>query len=273
MMQEEIIHFTKSNIQISEYNDDLKIYQLKKLENDQLELHYNWNVTFEDNLTVADFMHCLQPFFKKIDTQFIAYTKGFELMHYYTQMNKPNTKKKEKDEIDFMEMYWNAEVSEYENVEDGKTETDYSYYASYHGVSTKEKYNFSFSLTPINEWKHYPFKLNETFTCTFYGKNKKGKMTAKKLFTYTKHFTLYELIRYFVYELTYMGYTDDIIDKGHRFEQQVNEIKNQNFKSFSIDDMMIESYENDLQKAIEEERFEAAQRLQNKINELRSERE
>lgn len=269
-MDTAIIKFRNNEIIINEYNKNLKLRTDVPLSVDDIERYYNTIVEFEDDLTVEGFITALKPFFSKIDKQFIAYTRGFELMHYYVQMQKP-AKKEKKDPILYVEFCWSGEISEHENVEEGTIDSDFTFDASYHGFSLKEKAGYSFSLSPINEWKHYLLKLNKKFKGTFSGHDENDDLVMKTLFESTREYTLHELIKYFVYELTWMGYTDHIIEKGKELDQQVKDIESGKEKTveFDIDEWMIGFYEKDLKRAVKEDRFEAAERIRNKIDRMR----
>ncbi|MEP7168416.1 MAG: hypothetical protein ABI855_03530 [Bacteroidota bacterium] len=267
MIDTSIIKFRNNQVLVNDYNENLKMRTDEILAADDFELYYDREVEFEEELTVEGFITALKPFFKKIDKQFIAYTRGFKLNHYYNQMQK-SARKEKNDVIAYVEFCWTAEVSEYENVEEGIIESEFSYYATYHGVSFKEKDKYSFSFIPVNEWKHYPLKLNKKFQCEFRGHDENDDVVMKTLFESTREYTFHELIKTFVFELTWMGYTKDIKEKRVELDNQTKNIDKEDLIPFNFDEWMTELYEKQYDRAMKEERYEAAQRLKNKINKI-----
>lgn len=134
--------FQNNTIQIIEYNPKLKKKIITDLTPKDLERYYSCPVQFDKSLTVEGFMTALKPFFAKIDKQFYSYTRGYKLIHYFKQMNKPAEKEpKEEPKILYAELYWHVELW-------GKS--DFNLYSSIHGVTKNKNTQFSFSISPIN---------------------------------------------------------------------------------------------------------------------------
>jgi type III secretion system FlhB-like substrate exporter len=266
-MNDPILIFQNNQILIEAFDENLGAKTLKPLDDEHLEQYYNTTVNFAEELTVEGFMNALYPFFKKLDAQFVAYSNGFKLLPFYKQMQKLGNKKN--DDLEYVEFYWACELCYMENIEEGTIDTDFSSYANYHGVSKKQDYNFSFSITPINLWKHLPLRLNTSYQCSTYT-DKKGKLLKKEkiVFSTNKTFSLHHLLKCFISELTFFGYPENAKAVSEKLDHQVKEIKEGNVKTFSADELIMQMYETDYEKAIAEERYEAAARLMKKIKEL-----
>ena len=207
--------FQNNTIQIVEFNPKLRKKTTSNLLPKDLERYYGCPVQFDQSLTVEGFMNALKPFFTKIDTQFYSYTRGYKLIHYYKQMQKPAEKETSGEyKILYAELYWQAEL---------RGKSDFHFYSSIHGVTKDKLTRFGFALSPINNWKHYRLKLNPSFTCLhFHARKKKGEIP--KLFSSEREFTLYDIIRYFFYELTYHGYTEQLIERRESLDKQIEDI-------------------------------------------------
>jgi hypothetical protein len=258
MYHAEVI-FHNNTIQIVEYNHKLNKKTITNLIPKNLERFYDCSVQFDKSLTVEGFMNALKPFFKKMDKQFYSFTRGYKLMHYYKQMIKPPEKEsKNKSEILFVELYWHAELW---------SKNDFNYYASIHGVTKDKNTKFGFSLSPINNWKHYPFRLNPNFTCLHI--NPKGKQKEiPKLFSTKREFTLYDVIRYFFYELTYHGYTEHLIERRESLDKQIEEIKSGKTKMYTMEEVMLKVNKRFLKEALKAKDEKLVAKLTKKIEKL-----
>lgn len=275
-MIEHTIKFKPSGLFLNSYNENLKSRTDELIEVEDFEYHYDDYVEFDDNLTVEDFLTILNPFYEKIDQNFIAYTRGFKLLHYFEQMHKPvkENNKDYDDGITHIELHWICSLSEHENLLKGCIESDYEFYSSYHGIAKDCTYSLGFS--PINEWKHYPIKLNKDFECqrTYYIENEDGEDEIKMetLFKSTKEWTLFEVLKCFFFEMTWFGYTDSIEEHRDEMTKISDEIDSGECETteLNFDEWKIEFLENDLKTAHETENYAAIERITNKINKLKN---
>lgn len=81
-------------------------------------------------------------------------------------------------------------------------------------------------------------KLNPSFTCLYLDpKSKKGEIP--KLFKSEREFTLYDIVRYFFYELTYHGYPKNLIERRDGLDKQIAEIKSGKAKLYTNEEVML----------------------------------
>lgn len=251
--------FLNNKIQIIEYNPTLKKKTTTDLLPKDLERYYDCNVRFDKSLTVEGFMTALKPFFTKIDKQFYSYTRGFKLIHYFNQMRKPAEKEENPEfNILYAEFYWHAELW---------SKSNFNFYASIHGITDDKNTRFGFNLSPINDWKHYCLKINPGFKCLHLkGKQKDGKIPT--LFDTTREFTLHEIIRCFFYELTFHGYTEQLIERRESVDKQIEDIKSGKAKTYTMDEVKLKTYKQLLKYALKEKDEKSANKLSKKIEKL-----
>lgn len=251
--------FQNNTIQIIEYNPKLKKKTIKDLLPIDFERYYDCPVSFDKSLTVEGFMTTLKPFFAKIDKQFYSYTRGYKLIHYFKQMQKPPEKEtKQEFKILYAELYWHAELW-------GKT--DFHFYSSIHGITKDKNTQFSFTMSPINNWKHYRLKLNSSFTCLHLDPKSK-KSEIPKLFKSVRGFTLYDIIRYFFYELTYHGFTEQLIERRDGLDKQIKDIKSGKVKMYTNEEVMLKINKRFLKEALKAKDEKLVAKLTKKIEKL-----
>lgn len=235
---------------------------------------YNCDVEFSPDLTVGGFLRALQPFIKTIEYHFASFIGNYELSEYFELLNFPfepktNNEIESNEKIQFIEMYWSAEIFEYEDILNNKIISDYSHWGSYHGVTNDIHY--SMSLTPINNWQHYIFKLNNIMICWKNDRNDSG-VFMNKVFESEYNWNLHDLLKWFFYELTFFGSLSDQESFTNKLTKQVEEIEigdGTGLIHFDLDEMEIESLEKLLIEAIETENYEGAVRIRNKIKKIK----
>ncbi len=277
-MSESKIIINNGSIDVIRWNLDLRINQTEPITSEKFPWHYDDTVEFAEDLTVEGFMHALEPFFDIIDSQFIAYTRDYKIREYYNQMFMPLKEPLKDDayddnEISHVELYWASEITEYEDLSAGKTDIDFELYASFHGVSKSDGPNYGLSMSPINEWKHYLIKLNHNIHCTKFQNNPGKPSEFITVFKADKLFRLHDVLRYFFFELTWYGYPSDAKEFSDHLVEISENINEADFVEFDIDQMLIDSLETELQTAIEEDNFEGASRIRDRIALIKEKKE
>lgn len=249
-------------------SDDFQSYEVLSDEcYDLFNTLYAYEVEFSEDLTIEGFMRSIQPFIDQIQYHFQSHIGNCDLKQFFDLLNINPTKEPNND-IDYIEMFWNCEIWEMEDIMTGTTSSEFSKWGGYHGCSKKDKINYCFGLNPINEWKHHNFKLNDSFVCYRHSEI----LTQEILFKSTLQWTFGDLLKHFFYELTYYGSIEDIEKFNNELIQRVDEINNSeigNEKFFSIDDLRIETLEKQLEEAVKTENYEAATRIQSKIQKIK----
>lgn len=254
------------------YNDNLKIQELKPLEN-SLNHYYNESLIFSEDLNLEGFFDALYPHFKQLDVDFIAYTNGFTLKEYYEDLKKEINPEENNKEISHIEFYHCYCIHSHLDLMSGKTEITVDDYTSYHGKNVNpEECNYSLSLSGLNSLKHLKLTLEKSYDIHMYDfeATEKHKILVKDVI---KDWNLHEILASFLNELTFHGHPQDIKNFSESLEISSEELKtaldNDEEVSIPIESLLITWLEEDLKKAEEQQNFEACERIKNKIQQHR----
>jgi len=260
--------FKNNAIFVKSWNNDSQTYITEPMEEDGISWNYDDCVEFDDDLTIEGFMDALEPYFDIIDEHFASYSRGYKMRHYYDQMKKPGADEIKDDEISHIEFYWSYELQEYTDYTNGKKESNLEVYASFHGKGS-DGTNYSFSMSPINNWKQYNFKLNPLINCIKFNRNvNSGLANWITVFESKKQFTLHDVIKYFLYEITFYGYTDTIEQIADKLAEIPDKIISVGMHANDIRKWEIESLKKELKFAEENDDFERAIEIRDRIKEL-----
>lgn len=275
----ENIVFNNGELLVEEFNDNLKTHTQRAITFEEFERYYGSVVKFSDDLTIEGFIKALRPFFEKIDSHFIAFSGGFLLEKYYEQMLLPAEDDKENDKISHVEMHWNAEVNEWDDDVHSIHHSDFHLNGDYSGIpKEKDDPYYSFSLSNINNWKHYNFKLNTEVKCYHFSSERLLDENGEipKCFVSNMEWTLFELLRHFINELTFHGYPESTSSMREELSERSEEIKKaidegEELQGTSLSEFMLELYEKDLEEAGKIENYEGMKKIQEKIDKLKEE--
>lgn len=271
-MNKKII-FSKNSIKIESYKEELKKYTSEKISSQFKDFNNLWDydVEFDKTVTVENFLNNLKPFIDEIQFYLNPYIK-YDLKDFFEILDKPADSIHDEDKVDYVEMYWVAEIWETEDIINDKKNSEFEMWGGYHGV-TKEKngFNISFGLTPLNNWKHYKLKLNENLICY---KNTEEEV-HKLLFESRNAWTLFDVLKYFFIELTFYGSLSDIEELKRNLENTLDDIQNGQVLSSKesseiLNELEIKSLESELIEMVKQEKYEEAVVLRNKIQELKN---
>lgn len=194
--------------------------QIKKIDSMLMWLHYP--LYLDDNITFEDFFNHVMNDVELASIIFYSHLGGYSLSDWVGEWNKPDPgdEKYTNQQIDHIEIYW---VAEYwitkkdkqmdENV--GLHGVGRSKDKDCHGDNEWHNTNFSFSFTPINEFKHYLFKLNTDWklldqNCTIplsYSQNKDQLLMSKNM-------TVYDVVGCILDDLSFYGDPSERQDIG-----------------------------------------------------------
>lgn len=274
-MYNDILIFKNNSLLIEYYSNESKQKEVDEVDPDFFYTLYDCKVVFDEDLTVEGFLMALKPFIEIIESHFASYLEGVELKPYYKLLKrKPEKIKGTKSKIEYIEMYWVCEIFQFFDESLDKHISEFEKYGNYHGVSDDEGEFFGMGLTPLNDWKNYNLKLNPKLECYLNGEG----VVQAKLFEAELQWSLHDAIRYFFYELTFLGSVEDSEAFREDMDKRIEEIRNggaEGGKLYNLDDLKSE-YELDtltrqLNSAVEKEDYEIAQRLKEKIDRLNSE--
>ena len=157
----------------------------------------NDDVEIADDVTFGDFFKLLIKEKELVNTIFTASLYGVPFDSLIRDFKSKG--KMDDGQLHFLEIYWYVELNE-DGLDTGSL---------FHGFglwSDQEDPNHTgpigIILTPINELKNIPLRLNEAFEIysSWLIQNKESLILATK-----KKFTLYEIIQAILFELTYFG--------------------------------------------------------------------
>ena len=210
-------------------------------------------VEFDSDLTLEGFMKQLQPYIETIDNTFLGSSYGFKLKPFYDDLEKESTVSGEK--ITKIEFYWISEI----------WEGELSEYISFHGYHDNDNTQYSLSFLSVKDYKDAKMIINNSYEIMPQFNHNED---YKAIISTKKQITLYELLDAWIYELTFSGFPEDQEKFVQTVMTDINNIKES--VSFStLEDVLIESKEYSLNKAIENEDYEKAEILKKEIEDLK----
>lgn len=247
-----------------EFNENLNTKILKEISSEDFLSFLGAEVLFEESLTVEGFFEALKPYFDIINQVFKSYTRGFNLEPFYEEMLKEPEIDEIIQDVKYIEFYWVAEKSDWEDRVHSKEYSDFYIYSSYHGVvENKESANYSMSFVGLNNWKQYPLKLNTEIVCTEF------KDGHNVLFSSTKKWSLFELLSDFLKELTFYGYPNHAKKVFDDLKERSENIKSEDCVSWEV--VKLEWLEEELEEAKAIENYEGMRKIQEEIDKIKKE--
>lgn len=264
--------FGKNSISIERYDQDSKGNKIERLSPGFKEFNTLWDydVEFSKGLTIENFLNNLKPFISEIQHTLSPYI-NCDIKDFYETLNKPCEFNLEEDFVDYIEMFWNCEVWEINEEKTGEKLSEFEMWGGYHGIpKNPSEYNISFGLTPLNNWKHYEFKLNNNLICY---RNSTDKVQRGILFESKYYWTLFELLKNFFIELTFYGSLSDIEELKKVIEDTITDMGESKKISISesieiLNEIEIKDLEEELKYLVQEEKYEEAALIRNRINDL-----
>lgn len=200
----------------------------------------------DDGVTFEDFFKWVMKDHEIASVIFQSDLGGYDLGDWIDEWRLEDPMKDDEDddqEIDYLAVYWGVERNKFNSR--NRSELDEA--PGFHGVGrtrSPDAYgdndwhdtNFSFSFTPLNEMKHYLFKLNDEYNII------DGDIKAKNvmkdddwyLFKSYKSFTVYDVISAILDDISFYGApaerqetADDLLERS---QTAINEFES--FDSF-----------------------------------------
>lgn len=234
-------------------------------------------VELAEDLTVEDLMNHINKNSELIDLCFYSYLDGISVKEYFDLML---TEPERKSFVDTIEMYWSTEIKE----------DEYCLFGCLHGIvkNTKELEgseessinSFKMDLTPINEWKHCKIYLDDEIKASASGDD--GENYIIKL---RNRWTLFNLLEYFLFEITYFGSVEDQkkeIEEFDTIQKKYDTFRTDPHFALKLNknelDVFIKEiqesleYNNEsLKEAVDNDDFESAANLKKENDELKEE--
>jgi len=146
-----MIELTKDKIiYTNQYNPNYYKYVKKEVE--KLSPYLNEVVKLSDDFTLADLFGYIERELNIFDVIFSSQLGHYPLQLYIDEIKKPGPK--EDDEIDYLEIQRYGERWEWGEID---------LFIDFRGVNEKTDMGYALDFTPVNELKHLPLRLNESF--------------------------------------------------------------------------------------------------------------
>ena len=246
--------------------------------------YFNHLVEFSEDLTVKDFVLLLSKYSTDLDKHFSAYNHGNSFEIYSNEV----LKKEQPDyfkECDEIEIAWETDVQKEEGI---NFIVDWvTFFGRIKNFKPQHQLDVptrGMQLNPLRDWKNLPLRLNKTI---FYSAS--PFESKKSILKGVKHFSLFDVISGFLYELTCHGTPEQQINMANEVRSQIKEISDGLFDAqisfIPIDATMlnsldifdfpkqkeesIEELNKKMNQFVEEEEFEKAQEIKSKIDSLK----
>lgn len=198
-----LLKINKNNITSAELDESKELW----VDKDIKELPYPFTryfsqpVEFAEDLTVEDLMNHIKKYSDIIDFCFHSYTNGISVKEYVDLME---TEPARKSFVDTIELHWSTSL----------VNDEYCMFGTLHGIITDEKEmyrveeaqinSFKMDLTPINEWKHCRIVIDDNIKASTSTEDGHAKTMRLR-----NRWTLFELLQYFLFEITIYGSVED----------------------------------------------------------------
>ena len=218
-----IIKFHKDKITTFVWDDDKNDWKEVSIKDFGLPIndYFNHLVDFTEDITVKDFILLLSEYKDELDKNFSAYNHGFEFEIYHKEvMMKPQPGYfKECDEI---EIVWDTEVIRENGVNfimDWVT-----FCGRIKNFKPKNEVDVpirGMQLSPLRDWKDLPLRLNKMIY--FEEMSPLGGRTRRipTRLQGIKHFSLFNVLSGFIYELTCHGTPEQQIGMANEVKSQI----------------------------------------------------
>ncbi len=271
-----ILKINKTNITSAELDESTEKWIVKDIKELSFPFtrYFSQPIKLADDLTVEDLMKHIHNYSDIIDFCFYSYTNGISVKEYFDFME---TEPEKKSFVDTIELHWATSLFE----------NEYCMFGTLHGIITKESEmhlvgeyginSFKMDLTPINQWKHCRIVLDENIKAL--ANSEDGEVETMKLIN---RWTLFDLLQYFLFEVTISGTVED--QKKEIEEFDATQKKYETFRSdpdfaqkLNKDEVVlfmteikkqIESNEEMLKEAVDNDDFETASSLKQEEEEL-----
>jgi len=270
------LHFSKEGIFFNEWNDNLMKTQQVNLIDEKISLRsfYSHFVSFDENLSVGDFINHLYAYRLDIEKDFCSYMGHYKLRPFFIEASKESKfhKKYDISTVSRYELYWNNDISytydgDGDIVSDGPKYLDFQVFG--HGIN--RHYNpkddnsmehYSLSHVPLRNWKHLPLVLNEDFDII---EIVRSEMAQRLYFSGKRRFTVFDAIAGFLNELTINGSPSEQKKMYAEFEREIKKIEKEAkanpdyYSEAKINEELFITWEQDkLAKYHAEEKYEKA---------------
>jgi hypothetical protein len=217
-------------------------------------LQYNLNI--EENVTLEDIFDALYNL-EDIEISFNPWTRGHEFEPFYNELK--SVPKKENDIIS-LHFGWVAEVTEWEN-DDCEMENEMYEYVNMSGISDDGNF-YGLDFTPLSELKDCTISLDSKW--------KLVKNYTETIFETKKEFNLGDIIGTLLYEISFHGYPENREETSESLKETMDRIENGEEETISWENVQVDFLEKQLERLVEEEKYEKAEKIRKRIEELKN---
>lgn len=210
-----------------------------------------------EDMTLEDLFDILNEYEDEVDACFLSFTRGHLLKPFYEEIKSDNKEKNDYTELNF---HWNVDNYEYENDElEIEKELFENITITLRKVGDTD--NYAVSFINLSEIKSVVITLNLDYIIR--DKNYNSILETRKFPS------LFELIGNFLYEITFDGYPEQREERSKELMKRYEEIDDSIQEYFSLDDLKLEMMEKQLQRFIDEEKYEKAEVIKKRINDIK----
>jgi hypothetical protein len=171
----------------------------------------------DDGVTFGEFFDAIMENWAEYEIVFESFLKGLSLEPFYKEWKSKPKDKQFDDGMKYVEICWYTdEIYEKDTDDDIFIDATFQGWGEWRDKNNKStgEGRFTLEFSPINELKKYPFKLNEIFEI----RKKIKSKPPKKILSFKRSFTVYDVLGAIFHEISFMGSPD----MRNEFEDYMN---------------------------------------------------
>ena len=253
---------TKEGIKGRVYNPDKEKYE-RGLVSSILPYLQDEITHVEEGLTVHDFLMILNEHKEEINEHFVSYTNGFKLGPYIEDLKNETTGSK----LDKLVFKWYSEITKKEN-DELEPYTEYYDRVDVVGKKKGDEENYGVSFSSMGDLADAEVQLKKDYYICFNNHiHEEFSIDPYWMEIHEKAFKLIDVIGSFLKEITFNGYPDNREERINDINERIDDTSERT--SFLSEELTLEMEEEKMQRFIEEEKFEKANKTQKRIDELK----
>lgn len=224
-----MIKITKDNLYYLEFIGDKE----KEVRIDELPMYLSEEIDIEEGVTFSTIFDLLIANREIFNIIFYSVTSGFNIDLYIDDYISDPKDNKPETQITYLEVNRNFE----HNIFDGSDE--WEYYYSLHGISTDEDIAYSIALSPLNEIKSIPIKVNKELNIVTDTGIELSETTIfsdkfKSIHVAQIPITLFNFLGAILNEITFHGTSENKVEFSNELNDRVEKIKTGEEKTYEL---------------------------------------
>lgn len=222
-------------------------------------------IDVDNDVTLSDVISYLHKHKDQSDLYFEQYTRGYEIGPIYEEMCgevNEETDTSFVDDIIFLEVRCIMEILEYED-DDCNLHSELQEYRTFSGVG-KDNLGYALDFTPLNLLKDKGVRINNEVVL------RDPKDYSKLLFKSDKEMTVSDFFGSILYEFTFHGDSNERDATWTSLVETSDSIESGEMKMYSSDHVLLTFLEMDLERLVQEEKYEKAAKVRKEIEDIKS---